>query len=135
VTNEGGRLIQLELGIAQLQAQLQATLTRLATVEQQARQYQGMTYGWGGGGGGGQGFIGQATVAIGARTGATLAAGGQINAFQDVAGTLTAVGTSVIARCSVSRTTALGNGIDMGGWCWVEQDPFGTYWASPLDCT
>jgi hypothetical protein len=128
-----------------LSAQLQSLVQmvndmrrRLARVEdiagQAAQAVQMSPAGGPGGGGGSQGFMGKATVNIGARTGAALAAGGQVDVYQDVSGTLTAVGTNVIARCSVSRTTGAGNGIDSGGWCWVELDPFGTYWASPLDC-
>jgi hypothetical protein len=80
-------------------------------------------------------FVGKATVDIAARSGAALAAGGQVDQYYNNSGTLTATGRNVIAYCSVSRTTAAGHGIDAGTWCWVEQDGTGTYWASPLDCT
>jgi hypothetical protein len=128
---------------AQLQSLIQMVndmRRRLARVEDVAAQAAQMVQmspagGPGGGGGGQQGFIGKAAVNIGARTGTSLAAGGQVDVYHDAGGTLGAVGTNVIARCSVSRTTAAGNGVDSGTWCWVELDPFGTYWCSPLDCT
>jgi hypothetical protein len=115
---------------------------RLANVEDVAARASqnvqvGYPGGFGGGGGGTAGFMGYATVNIAARTfpGTSLAAGGQVDVYQDVSGVLTATGSNVIARCAVSRVTAAGHGIDANSWCWVEQDPYGTYWASPLDCT
>jgi hypothetical protein len=136
VTSLEARIVRLELALARAQAQI-ATLTgQAAALETSARQASGMPYGWGGGGDGAAlGFIGKAVSAIDARTGTALAAGGQVDAYYDNAGTLTATGTNVIARCAVSRQTAAGHGIDAGGWCWVEKDATGTYWASPLDCT
>lgn len=53
MTNVEGRVIQLELLVKTVQAQLAAALTRLDNVEQLARSAQGITYNWGGGSGGG----------------------------------------------------------------------------------
>ncbi len=76
-----------------------------------------------------------AASAFAPRSGSTVSSG-TVTVQWNNAGTLADAGLQTItAWCISSTTMTSGNSIDSGQYCTVWQDPFGTWWASPEECS
>ena len=124
------RFYELERAKEDLTTRLANALGRIAALEQaSARQWNAGN----GGGLGSSGQIGLVLIATPARGGTVPASNVEI--YNWSSGSPVDTGIAVTAACATSRTTAAGNGLDVGNVVWVQTDSTGTTWASPLDCT
>jgi hypothetical protein len=81
------------------------------------------------------GYLAVATSAFAARSG-TVPGTGTVDLYWFDGTNITATGDSLADVVNVSSTTMTsGNSIDSGMYCWVVQDAFGTWYASPLECS
>lgn len=79
-------------------------------------------------------YLGVATSIFAARSGTTPGTG-TVDLYWYDGTTLAATGESVNAINVSATTMTSGNSIDTGMYCWVQLDPFGIWYVSPLECS
>lgn len=75
-----------------------------------------------------------ASGAITARSGTTPGTG-TVTLCWLTGGVITSLSQMLTAYNASASTMTSGNGIDSGQYCWVQQDCFGTWWVTPLECS
>jgi len=81
-------------------------------------------------------YLAVANGNISARSGTTPGTGNVDVCWINPSGpTITNIGPTIAVYNPSSSTMTSGQGIDSGQYCWIEQDPFGSWIVAPLECS